>query len=187
MLKSRRKAREAALRALYEMEVGKARLPDALNSLRANADFPPELLSFAELLLNGVHDRQSMLDDKLASMVIEWDFDRLAPVDRNLMRIAAYELYFIDDMPPAVSINEAIEIAKKYSTAESGKFINGVLGRVLLDSPKANWDSAAHADRHEEPGPPEPEPEEEELKPDAPEAKELSKIGLWKIRDRNER
>ena len=71
MLKSRRKAREAALRALYEMEVGKARLPDALNSLRANADFPPELLSFAELLLNGVHDRQSMLDDKLASMVRE--------------------------------------------------------------------------------------------------------------------
>ena len=183
-MKSRRKAREAALRALYEMEVGKARLADALNSLRANADMPADLVSFAEGLVNGVHDKQSFLDDKLGSMVREWDFDRVAPVDRNLMRIAAYELYFIDDMPPAVSINEAIEIAKKYSTAESGKFINGVLARVLEDSPKVNWDPSLHRDKHEEPAAPEPEPEEEKIQPD--EAKELSRIGMWKIKEDSE-
>jgi len=183
VLKSRRKAREAALRTLYEMEVGKARLPDALASLHSNTDLPADLASFADQLVNGVHDKQSFLDDKLSSMVREWDFDRVAPIDRNLMRIAAYELYFIEDMPPAVSINEAIEIAKKYSTAESGKFINGVLARVMQDSPKVNWDPSLHADKHEEPTAADPEPEEEKIQPE--DAKELSKIGMWKIREGN--
>ncbi len=183
MLKSRRKAREAALRALYEMEVGKVRLADALQDLRANSEMPSDLMEFAEELLNGVHDRMALIDDKLSARIRDWDFDRIAPIDRNLMRIAAFELFYCEDIPPAVSINEAVEIAKKYSTAESGKFVNGVLGALLYDSPKANWDASRFAERQEEAAPAEAEPEEERITPDDPQAKELSRIGLWKIRE----
>lgn len=166
MQKSRRKAREAALKALYEMEIGKARFADALSDMRANMELAPEHVEFAENLLNGIHEHLALLDDKLAAMVREWDYDRVAPVDRNLMRIAAYELFYCEDIPPKVSINEAVDLAKKYSTAESGKFVNGVLGRLLYESPKATWDPAAHADRAEEMVAEDPEPEVQEITED---------------------
>lgn len=183
MHKSRRKGREQALRALYEMEVGKLRVDQAVRNMRDNADIDEDLLEFAELLVRGVHERYSFLDDKISSRVAQYDLDRVAVVDRNLLRIAAYELYFLDDIPPKVSINEAIELAKKYSTAESGRFVNGVLANMLTDSPKARWKPARPAEDLEEEMPPtEPAPEEETLSPDDPEAKELARIGLWKIR-----
>src|SRR5690349_7281417 len=88
----------------------------------------------------------------LADRIPDYDFNRIAAIDGNILRIAAYELFFEPGIPPAVTINEAIEIAKKYSTAESGKFVNGILGRLLADSPKANWDPAsAPAEEIEEP------------------------------------
>ena len=182
MRKTRRGAREAALRALYQMEITHGRMADAVVQLKANSDLSPDLMAFAEELVAGIYKEQHLIDDILAARIFEYDFDRVALIDKNLLRIACYELFYCPDIPPAVSINEAIELAKKYSTAESGKFVNGVLGKVLQDSPKADWSPEEHQAEAEEPAPPEPEPEEETLREDEPEAQELSKIGLWKIR-----
>jgi transcription antitermination protein NusB len=181
-LKSRRLAREAALQALYQMEIGKRRLSDAIADMLQEADLSDDLKPFAEDLVRGVHSHQAMLDDRIAAMLTDWDFDRIAAVDRNIMRIAAHELYHLPTIPPAVSINEAIEIAKKFSTAESGKFINGVLGRLLLETPKVDWDPSMATEPAEQAPPPAMEPEVEEITEESPEAKELAKVGLWRIR-----
>lgn len=183
-VRARRLAREAALRALYQLEITRSLMHDAIRDTTEHSELTPDLQQFMETLVKGVRHHQNELDDKLASLITEWDFDRVAPVDRNLLRIAAFELLHLPDVPPAVSINEAVELAKKYSTAESGKFVNGVLGRLLQDTPKAAWDPSAAPE--EEPlielPEPEPEPEIEEVSEDSPEAEELRKVGLWKIR-----
>jgi N utilization substance protein B len=186
MRKSRRKARESALRALYEMEIGKVRVGDALEEMTGNAELNPDLMQFANQLVAGVHEKQAFLDDKLAARIREYQLERIAAVDRNLLRIAAYELYFCDEIPPIVSINEAIELAKKYSTAESGKFVNGVLAHLMEDSPKAHWDPTAHVQEFEETAPSEEQPEVETIEEGTPEAKELARIGLWKTRSRED-
>ena len=186
MPKSRRKAREAALRALYQMEVGRTQLQASLSEMKANADLSPDLMNFAEELVAGVHSHQAFLDDALASRVQEYDFERVAAVDRNLLRIAAYELYYCPSIPPAVTLNEAIELAKKYSTAESGKFVNGVLAKVLLDSPKARWPEGAKRPEQEEPPEAEPLPEVETIEADSDQLKELSRIGKWQLRSDGE-
>ncbi|MFQ3587484.1 MAG: transcription antitermination factor NusB [Fimbriimonadaceae bacterium] len=190
-LKNRRAAREAALRALYAIEIGKALLPDAVNELRENADLGPELTAYAVALVTGVREHLAEIDDLVAARVREWDYDRLAAVDRNLMRIATYELFHQPDVPPKVTLDEAIELAKKYSTAESGRFVNGVLAKVLEASPKLDWvppvEEAARS--LEEPAPPEPEPEveETELEAESAEAKKLLRAGFWGIRRETDR
>ena len=88
---------------------------------------------FAEDLGTGVLEHQDAVDTKIKAYCQNWDFHRIAVVDRNILRIAIYELLFREDIPPVVSINEAIELAKKYSTEDSGRFVNGVLDRVKLD------------------------------------------------------
>ncbi len=85
---------------------------------------------FANDLLRGTLEKKAEIDAKIASLADNWDFERLAVVDRNILRLALYEMLFRTEIPPVVSINEAIEIAKKFSTAESGKFVNGLLDRV---------------------------------------------------------
>lgn len=85
---------------------------------------------FAEGLIRGVMEKLPELDAKIKSLADNWDLSRLAPVDRNILRLAIYEMLFREEIPPVVSINEAIEIAKRYSTEESGKFVNGILDRV---------------------------------------------------------
>jgi transcription antitermination protein NusB len=182
MRKTRRGAREAALKALYQIEITKGRINDALAELKENSELSPDLLVFAEELLTGIYHKLRFLDEILSARIQEYDYDRVAVVDKNLLRIATYELYFCPDIPPAVSINEAIELAKKYSTAESGKFVNGVLGKVMLESPKVDWKPMPNTEPAEEMGLPEPEPEEQTLREDDPEAQELSRVGFWKIR-----
>ena len=185
--KSRRKAREAALRALYELEIGHMPLASVLKENLAEANLPEDLNAFASKLITGVREHQAAIDDKLASVITDWDFDRIAAVDRNMLRIACYELYHCPNIPPAVTINEAIEIGRKYSTAESGKFINGILGRVLKDSPKAEW-KKPEEDVEEEASvsEPEEEPVVETLQADSEEAKRLAKVGGWKLRKEGE-
>ncbi len=139
-VRSKRKAREAAMRTLYEIEIGHTDTSSALEVTLEEADLAPDLAAYAERLVRGIRGMIPIIDQKLSSIVIDYDYNRIAAVDRNVLRVAAYELLEIPEIPPAVTINEAIEIAKRYSTAESGKFVNGVLGRLLQDTPKANWD-----------------------------------------------
>ncbi|HEY3780490.1 MAG TPA: transcription antitermination factor NusB [Fimbriimonadaceae bacterium] len=181
MRKTRRVAREAALKALYQIEITKGRINDAVAELKDNTELSGELLTFAEELLTGIYHKLRFLDELLSARIQEYDYDRVAVVDKNLLRIATYELYYCPDIPPAVTINEAIELAKKYSTAESGRFVNGVLGKIILESPKVDWKPVENAEP-EEMAPPEPEPEEQTLREDEPEAQELSRVGFWKIR-----
>lgn len=183
MTRSRRKAREAALRALYQMELTGETARDAGEDMKAHSDLPDDLKEFADGLVHNYAIHRKLIDDMISGLIKDWDYKRVAVVDRCILRIAAVELLYEPGIPPAVTINEAIEIAKKYSTADSSKFVNGVLGNLLKDTPKAQWDpsmetrpeipdEAPHAD-------PEPEPLTED------EAKEIMKAGLWKIRDDN--
>jgi N utilization substance protein B len=148
------------------------------------SNLAPELVPYAEKLITGVREHQAEIDDLLGARILEYDYDRIAAVDRNVMRIATYELYHEPGIPPAVSLNEAISIAKKYSTAESGKFVNGVLGRLLADSPKATWDPATAPQEEPEEMFHEPEPvvEEETIQAESEEAKRLSRTAGWKLR-----
>jgi len=95
---------------------------------------------FADKLIRGVLEQQIVLDKKIQDHTQNWDLNRMAVVDRNILRLAIYEMLFRDDIPPIVSINEAVDVAKKYSTQDSGKFVNGILDKVkgeLTRSPRA--------------------------------------------------
>ncbi len=85
---------------------------------------------FAEPLIKGALEHRDAIDEKIKSHAKNWDFHRIAAVDRNIMRLAIYEMLYRDDIPPVVSINEAVDIAKKFSTQDSGKFVNGILDKI---------------------------------------------------------
>jgi N utilization substance protein B len=93
----------------------------------------PGVRTFATNLLNGVVAHQPTIDEKISKYTANYELRRISAVDRNILRMAIYEMFFAADVPPIVAINEAIDIAKKFGTEESGKFVNGVLDRVKLD------------------------------------------------------
>lgn len=178
--KSRRAAREGALRSLYQIELAKITADSAVEDTLAHEDLQEDLRSYLSELVRGVVGKKTELDRLIGPLLKGWSLDRMAAVDRSILRIAAFELFFVPDVPPAVTINEAVEVAKKYSTAESGKFVNGVLGTLLSLSPKAQWDPGQAP--AEEPGKPEQEPPLEAIGEDSPEAEELKKVGLWRTK-----
>lgn len=184
-MKSRRKAREAALMALYRAEVGKTNLRESMADVLENGSLSEDLAAYAEQIVKGIGQNSQTIDGALEGLTPGYDFMRIVAVDRNIMRIAAYELMFEPDLPPAVTLNEAVELAKRYSTAESGKFVNGVLGRLLAQTPKANWVQPEQPLQEEGPDDSE-EPleasEPEVLAGDDPRLEELSRVGNWKIR-----
>jgi N utilization substance protein B len=123
----RRQAREQALQILFQH--------DLLKSLAASAssvvDVPPDALPFVERLVQGVQAHREELDALLQRFAEHWSLERMAVVDRNVLRCALYELLYLDDIPAKVTINEAIEIAKRYGSEESGAFVNGILDRIV--------------------------------------------------------
>jgi len=127
----RRDAREAAIQFLYQVDTHRpAQLDEALLAFWKQSEEKKTVCDFADGLVRGVLDKLPEIDAKIRTLADNWDFERLATVDRNILRLAIYEMLFRPEIPPVVSINEAIEIAKKFSTAESGKFVNGLLDRV---------------------------------------------------------
>jgi transcription antitermination factor NusB len=183
-VKSRRKARETALSALYQIEVSQTPLDEALELAAEELELAADQRSYAERATRGVTDNISDIDNRVAKLVRGYDFDRIAVIDRNVLRIAAYELLFEPAIPPAVTINEAIEIAKRYSTAESGRFIHGVLSNLIKGTPKANWDPSTAPE--EEISEPSAEPEEEMIDEEtAKEAKAQKSFGPWTVRDKS--
>ena len=90
-----------------------------------------EARDYARAVASGVKDHVAELDSKIAELAEGWPTDRQPVVDRNILRIATYEISYVESVPPIVAVNEAVELAKKYSTAESGKFVNGVLAGYL--------------------------------------------------------
>lgn len=138
----RRLAREIAVSSLYQMEMNEVSAADAVDMLmeelrqdnEIGAD-PSEIGStdeFARELVYGVMEHRQAIDGMLQQFLTGWQVDRLSRVDRQVLRLACYEMVFRDDVPPKATINEAIELAKHFGTEESGKFVNGVLGKLLL-------------------------------------------------------
>ncbi|MBU1196768.1 MAG: transcription antitermination factor NusB [Proteobacteria bacterium] len=128
----RRQARELALQALFFIDVDSSDPEKNLESFCLNNE--EELTSavkpFFHMLVSGVRDNQSRIDDLIIQCSKNWRLSRMPVVDRNIMRIAVFELLKCEDIPPSVTINEAVEIGKKYGTKDSGAFINGVLDRI---------------------------------------------------------
>ncbi|MFN3466890.1 MAG: transcription antitermination factor NusB, partial [Candidatus Brocadiales bacterium] len=129
-MRRRTRARELALQALYQIEVrGEEALEDALRFCTERAE-DQEVSQFAVQLVEGSCRVKTRIDEKITSVVENWELPRMATIDRCILRLSVYELLYREDIPPKVSINEAIELAKKYSTANSGTFVNGILDRV---------------------------------------------------------
>lgn len=129
-MSTRRRAREVALQALYQLEAN----PDPQNLDRfliGRLRFPP-LVAFARDLIEGVQAERAALDAELESRAVRWRVSRMAATDRAILRIAVYELLHTD-VPGPVAVNEAIDLARRYGAEESPRFVAGILGRVLAD------------------------------------------------------
>ena len=130
----RRKAREVALQFLYQLDQHGASDPRPYEfEFWQRHPVDPDTREFSESLVRGTTQHLDKIDELLAQYVEHWELDRLAVVDRNILRMAIYELLWHPDVPPKAAINEALEIAKKFGTTESSRFINGVLDRILRE------------------------------------------------------
>jgi transcription antitermination protein NusB len=128
---ARRRARKRALDVLYEADIRSLPLEQVLTAYVARLDEPrPAHLPYAESLVRGVDAHRERIDELISSYAEGWTLERMPPVDRNLARIAIYELLWVDDIDPPVAITEAVELAKQLSTDDSPRFLNGVLGRI---------------------------------------------------------
>lgn len=151
----RRESRERTVQFLFQYDLNPpADLERALNEFWDNqraaaiadekgsahwnqpVELPPptveesETRLFADPLIRGVLQNRETIDERIKSHTKNWEFHRIAAVDRNIMRLAIYEMLYRNDIPPVVSINEAVDIAKRFSTQDSGKFVNGILDKI---------------------------------------------------------
>ncbi|MFN7017410.1 MAG: transcription antitermination factor NusB [Fimbriimonadales bacterium] len=128
----RRTVREWALRALYQVDLGGKSAEEAVEEVLSVAGLEPEdAAAVRQLVLGAARAQLTELDPLIQQYARGWTVDRMAVIDRNLLRLALYELRYHPEQPYKVVINDAIELAKKYSTAESGRFVNGVLGAIV--------------------------------------------------------
>jgi transcription antitermination factor NusB len=130
-MRKRTKAREYALQILYAVDITKDDPMDCVDRFwEGDEESSIEVKKFAAGLVLGVSDNKKEIDRMIAKHATNWKLDRMAVIDRNVLRFAAYELLYSKDIPPKVSINEAIDIAKKFGGPDSGKFVNGVLDKI---------------------------------------------------------
>ncbi|MGB0580466.1 MAG: transcription antitermination factor NusB [Limisphaerales bacterium] len=155
---TRRKAREKAIQFLFQCDLNTPEELDAalddfwvsqrkafIEAEKGSATWgeeqeipPPDteeaaVRLFADPLIRGTVEKRSAVDEHIVKHAKNWEIHRIAAVDRNILRLGIYEMLFRDDIPPVVSINEAVDIAKRFSTDDSGKFVNGILDKVKLD------------------------------------------------------
>lgn len=130
---SRRLARELALQALYQLDFQPELEPlAALEAAAFEQEVTPDAVAYAQKLVTGTWEHREQINHLLSETAPQWRLDRMASVDRNISRIAVYELLFGEEpMTPGIVINEAVEVAKKYGDKDSGRFVNGVLGSLV--------------------------------------------------------
>jgi len=133
MSSNRHRAREHVLKALYALELGEQSSEEICATLIDNGGVDETVLEFARELFGKVAQYTPKLDVYISRLATNWDIERLAVVDKNILRMAICEVEHLPDVPIKVAINEAIELAKKYSTLESASFVNGVLDKVMRD------------------------------------------------------
>jgi N utilization substance protein B len=126
----RRKAREETLRILFRLEFENTQAEKTLNQYWENKKASEEIKEYSNWLVNGIISNQSKIDNIIQQISEHWRISRMALVDRNILRMAVFELLYEENIAPAIIINEAIEIAKKYSGDEAATFVNGVLDAI---------------------------------------------------------
>jgi N utilization substance protein B len=129
-MRNRTKARECALKILYAIDITKDKAGKCIEIFWQNNEADAQVKVFADAIVLGVANNKEKIDDIIVSNTTNWQLKRMAVIDRNVLRLATYELLFSKDIPPKVAINEAIDIVKKYGDKDSGKFVNGVLDKI---------------------------------------------------------
>ena len=152
----RSRGREVALQVLYQVEQNPGvPLEEVRRFIQRRLLGDRKLSEFTEGLIAGVKEHQPRIDAVISEVAENWRLDRMAAIDRNILRLGAYEMLYCPEVPARVALNEALELAKRYSTAQSSRFVNGILDRLQVGDSK---------DREPGSGPepkPEPEPEPE--------------------------
>ena len=128
----RRKAREVALQVLYELDVLNIDSKEAVALFWNNFEAPVESRKFSTLLIEGTWSNREQIDSHISGCSENWSLARMSRVDKNILRMAVYELLYCPDIPPKVTLNEAIDLGKLYGSENSGSFINGILDAVYL-------------------------------------------------------
>lgn len=129
-MSARRKGRELALQVLYQVEMSGDSSEQALRSFSASFEHTPQARGFGEELVHGVLAARERIDASIAAAAEHWRLERLSRIDVNIIRIALYEMTAAPALPPAIAIDEAVEIARRFGTSESAGFVNGVLDAV---------------------------------------------------------
>ncbi|GJQ58843.1 MAG: hypothetical protein SCALA701_16440 [Candidatus Scalindua sp.] len=147
-MRKRTLSREIALQVLYQLEIRGDEIMNGIEAFCKKQNSEEEIWKFALLLVRGCFNAIEEIDQKIISVSENWSLHRMPVIDKNILRLACYELFYLEDIPPKVSINEAIDLAKKFSTGKSGLFVNGVLDKVYegyldkntQDSPRITLD-----------------------------------------------
>lgn len=127
----RRKARELALKMLYQQETQGEDPLSALEKYTEVFPYKEAVVSYAKKLLEGIKEHKGEIDSRIREASKNWRLERMTIVDKNILRIGVYEILYSEDVPPAVAIDEAIELGKKYGCEDSGQFINGILDFIF--------------------------------------------------------
>ena len=133
LMSNRHEARLWAVQFLFQRDFNDTDRETALVDFWAERNCSAKLRTFCEVLIRGVELNREEIDQKLRKYAEHWSLERMGAVDRNVMRVALYEMLYCKDIPPVVSINEAVDLAKELSGRESGKFVNGILDRARQD------------------------------------------------------
>jgi len=126
----RRLSRELALKILFQIDIAHSNLLDVLKYTFEDNEYTEEIKDFSLELVKGVEEHIVEIDTTIKKYTDNWSLERITNIDRNILRIAICEILLIDDIPKSVSINEAVELSKKYGTKSSFSFVNGVLGKI---------------------------------------------------------
>ena len=130
---SRRKSREVTMMLLYEMSINKDSYENIIENFKENTDICLNEvdMEYINRILKGIQDNNEAIDSEIEKHLVKWKLNRLAKIDLAILRVCTYEMLFEEDIPLIVSVNEGVELAKKYSADNLGSFINGVLGNIL--------------------------------------------------------
>ena len=148
----RSRGREVALQVLYQIEQNPGvSAGDVHQFINRRLLGDKKLIEFTDDLINGVRENQPQIDEMIKAVAENWRLDRMAAIDRNILRLGAYEVVFRSEVPAKVAINEALELAMRYSTAQSSRFVNGILDRVFQlhvePKPEADLEPKPESDR----------------------------------------
>jgi len=134
-MRKRTQAREMALQILYQLDLRGDEILEEITAALAPGQGDPEMNDFAREIILGVRENKAVIDRQIEEVAKNWQLKRMAAIDRNILRLATWELLYREDIPPLVTINEAIDIAKKFSTKNSGPFVNGILDNIRRAAP----------------------------------------------------